>query len=311
MLKLQLPSNENEFTTMMEEVDSYLRSEEIPVHARPIRGWFEISKSLNLGLSLFQRNITKATDGVYTGDDLSLRIFSWFGERYGSKLAIRMGPGRAAILVRGDSWEINLPKVYGAVEFFISPNEKSSNQEDDLRLRRVPRCNILDLITDFPIGLAKSLDSNELKDIVSSFLAIFRSMESITNIEDMPMVREIRSDIDSAASHLLSNPPHYGLSKWSSLQSAEKSFKVYLAYKEIDFPKCHKLNELSLLAEKNGLFPVEKELIDKIQCGASVRYGEEKVSKDAAHQAHVLSIILCGRIAMRVSSLTNQASGTP
>lgn len=302
MLKLELPSSEKGFSAMMESVDSYLRSEGIPVHARPIRGWIEISKALNLELSMFPRNKKRATEGVYIGDDLSLRIFSWFDERYGSKLAIRMGPGRAVILVRGDPWEIHFPRVYGRVEFFISANEKSSNQEEDLRLRRIPRCNILDEITDFPAGLAQSLSRNELREIGESFVTIFESLESVAGIETLPMVREVQSDIDSAASHLLSNPPHYGLSKWSSLQAVEKSFKVYLAEKDVNIPRHHKLYELSVLAEKNGMFSVGKDFIDRIQCGASVRYGEELVSKDEAHQAHILSIILCGRIARDVSN---------
>lgn len=302
MLKLELPDNEEEFATMMEVVDSYLRSEGIPVHARPIRGWFEICKTLNLVLSMFPRDKTIAADGVYTGDDLTIRIFSWFDDRYGNKLAIQMGLGRAVILVRGDPWEIQLPRIDGTVEFFISPYEKSSNQEDDLRLRRVPQCNILDEIIDFPIGLAKSLNSNELRAIAESFIAAYEAMESISKIEKMPMVREILCDIDSTVNHLLSHPPHYGLSKWSSLQATEKCFKTYLACKGIGFPMHHKLNELSLLAEKNGLFPVERSLIDKIQCGAGVRYGDENVGKEEALNAHMLSIILCGSIADRVSS---------
>lgn len=305
MIQIKLPTNEKEFIVMMEIVDSFLREEEIPIHARPIRGWFEISKTLKLGLSMFPRENRSAADGVYTGDDLSIRIFSWFDERYGNKLAVRMGPGRGAIMVRGDLWEVHFPKVYGTVEFFISPSERSSNQGEDLKLRRIPQCNILDVITDFPIGLARSLSSNELRTIADSFIAAYQSMDSIFKIQNLPMVREILSDIDSAVNHLLSSPPHYGLSKWSSLQTVEKSFKTFLAVKGINFPKHHKLHELSRLSKEHGLFAVKKSLIDKIQCSAGVRYGDEDASKEEAYQAHLLSVVLVGEIAKSIDSLTS------
>ncbi|MCX4188150.1 HEPN domain-containing protein [Methylophaga sp. OBS4] len=305
MLQIKLPTNEKEFIAMMEVVDSFLREQEIPIHARPMRGWFEISKTLKLGLSLFPRENRPAADGVYTGDDLTIRIFSWFDERYGNKLAVRMGPGRGAIMVRGDLWEVHFPKIYGTVEFFISANERSSNQGEDLKLKRIPRCNILDVITDFPVGLARSLSSGELRTIADSFIAGYHSMDSISKVQKSPMVSEILSDIDSAVNHLLSSPPHYGLSKWSSLQTVEKSFKTFLAIKGIDFPKHHQLHELSRLSKENGLFAVEKSLIDKIQCSAGVRYGDEKVSKEEAYEAHLLSVVLGGDIAKSIDSLTS------
>lgn len=309
MIRIKLPTNEEEFISMMEEVDSFLREAEIPIHARPIRGWSEISKTLKLGLSMFPRKDRPSADGVYIGDDLTIRIFSWFDERYGNKLAVRAGPGRGAIMVRGDLWEVQFPKVYGTVEFFISAIDKSSDQEEDLKLSRIPRCNIMDEITDFPVGLAKSLISDELRAIADSFMAIYQSMDAVSKIQNLPMVNEIRSDIDSAVNHLLSNPPHYGLSKWSSLQAVEKSFKTFFSVKEIAFPKHHKLHELSKLAKENGLFAVEKSLIDKIQCSAGVRYGDVDVSKEEAYEAHLLSVILSGNIAQTVYSLASNSTG--
>ena len=176
MLQIYLPTNENEFTAMMEEVDRYLRQKEIPPHARPIRGWFEISKALNLGLSMFPREEREPRRGIYSGDDLTIRIFRWFDNRYGDKLKINMGPGRFALMIRGDPWELLLPKVFGTVNFFISSHEKSSNQEEDLKLRRIPKINILDLITIFPQGLAASLKPAELEHISISFIQCYKSV---------------------------------------------------------------------------------------------------------------------------------------
>lgn len=288
---------------MMEEVDSFLRESEIPIHARPIKGWFEITKALNLGLKLFPREDRLAVDDVYTGDDLTIRIFSWFDERYGNKLAVRAGPGRGVIMVRGDFWEIQFPEIYGTVEFFISADKRSSDPEEDLKLKRVPRCNIMDEITDFPVGQARALRSDELRVIASSFITLYESMEALYRIKKLPMVREALSDIDSSVHHFLSNPPHYGLSKYSSLQALEKSFKTFLVVKNVPFPKIHRLNDLSELAKENGLFDVQKIWIDKVQCSAGVRYGDEGVTKNEAYEAYQLSVILSGKIARTLHRL--------
>lgn len=211
-------------------------------------------------------------------------------------------------MIRGDFWEVQFPKVYGTVEFFISATEKSSNQEEDLKLRRIPKCNIIDEISDFPIGLVEALSSSELRAIADSFMATYQAMEAISQIRDTPMVNEILSDIDSAVNHLMSVPPHYGLSKWASLQAVEKSFKTFLTIKEAEFPHHHRLEELSMLAKENGLFVVDKNLISKIQCSAGTRYGDVKVSKEEAYEAHRLSVILSGKVAKAVFSLTKSSN---
>jgi len=162
MLNLTLLSNEMEVVAMMEAVDVYLRESDVPPHARPIRGWFEISKDLKLGLNMFPKELKEPRPGIFSGDDLTLRIFRWFDERYREKLAIHMGPGRTVLLIKGDTWEATFPKVFGKVSFFISPVEKSSNIVEDLRLNRIPKYNILDAISQFPDGLAKSLNSTDL-----------------------------------------------------------------------------------------------------------------------------------------------------
>lgn len=308
MLQINLPSSEIEFVSMMEIVDSFLKEADVPIPARPIRGWFEISKALKLGLRMTSKADGLPREGVYFGDDLSVRIFSWFDERYGNKLAIRMGPGRGVVAIRGDFWEVQFPMVYGQVNFFISAVNKSSNQEDDLRQRKVPHCNILDEITNLPNGLAKSLTANELRSIADSFIAAYQSMEAIHLIKKLPMVSEILSDIDTAVHHLLSNPPHYGLSKWSSLQVVEKFFKSFLTLKNVSFPHSHNLEKLSQLTEAHGLFPVEKHIIKKIQCSAGVRYGDENVKNGEAYEAYLLSVLLGGRIAQVLYGLTRSAS---
>lgn len=306
MLNIEAPTNESDFYAMMEAVDLFLKQKDVPPHARPFQGSFEISKALNLELNMVPVTKAEPKSGSYAGDDLTIRIFRWFDERYGNKLAIRIGPGRIVILIRDDPWEVHLPKVWGTVQFFVSLSEKSSNQDKDLQLRRIPRHNILDSIEDLPIGLAKSLDVRELSAIADIFLAAYSSMVAIDGIIEFPMIRELISDIDASVSHFLSVPPHFGLSKWASLQATEKALKAYVSAKGESFPWRHNLEELSTLATEFGLQPIPSKTLNDIQCTASVRYGEgADVTKIEAYIAHLLSISVCGLVAEQIASIEN------
>jgi hypothetical protein len=50
MLTLKIPVNESEFEEMMRVVDNNLRTQQVPVHARPTQGWLAISSTLKAGL---------------------------------------------------------------------------------------------------------------------------------------------------------------------------------------------------------------------------------------------------------------------
>lgn len=303
MLKINLPEDDGGFEEMMEKVDSFLRENEVPIHARPIKGWFEISKALKLNLILFSLAKNKADEGVYTGDDLTIRIFDWFDDRYGERLKIRWDIGRVVFMVREDLWEVRVPEIFGTVDFFISKDKKSSDQQEDLKLNRVPKCNIFDDFVNIPSALVKSLGDQELKDIAETFVVVYESMSALSIIKDMYLVKELLCDIESSVNHLLEIPPHYGMSKWASLQVLEKAFKAYLSFKGVAFPKSHKLNDLSKIAASNGLFAIEKALLAQVQCAAGARYGDEVVSKQDAHNAHMLSVILSGLVAREIIAL--------
>jgi len=127
-------------------------------------------------------------------------------------------------------------------------------------------------------------------------------MVAIDEIQNHPMIKEVISDIDASVSYFLARPPHYGMSKWSSLQATEKALKAYLRKMEIDFPRNHNLSILSRLATENGLFQIPMVTINEIQCAAGVRYGEIEINTYEAYRAHLASIKVCGIIAKRIQS---------
>ncbi len=80
-----LPNNEKDFLQLMEEIDSFLRNDNVPVPLRQLRGALEISRRFHLRLKSI-RDDKKPKEGSYVGDDLAIRIKSWFDNRYGERL---------------------------------------------------------------------------------------------------------------------------------------------------------------------------------------------------------------------------------
>ena len=277
-----------------------MREKNISPHARPIQGWFHISCTLGLGLRMGAGQDREPRDGCYGGDDLAIRIFRWFNSRYGDKLKINLGPGRVFILIRHDPWIISFPKVYGTAEFFISPSVPSSRPEVYLQQRAIPRFNVLESIQDLPKGLADSLQQQELREIFEYFTDGYRDMVALEAVGALPMVNEGRSDIGASVHHATSHPPHFGQSKWCSLQATEKLLKAYLASKGESFPRVHKLDELTRLAEAAGLSVLDKNWIDLIQCEPGIRYGEELMGLVQAWSAHWSAVRVCGCVARTI-----------
>lgn len=287
MLPLRKPSNEAEFVDMMRGVDQRLRESNVPPHARPLRGWLEISTSLKAGLRICPDQNRDPTPGSYGGDDLTIRIFRWFDKHYGDRLQINFGPGRLFILLRHDPWMISLPKVFGTVVFFASATEPSSDVDVDLRSRQVPRLNVVDLLDGVTDSLKSSLNPQELSEILDHVVLGFRAMSALEKIRHIRMAPEVQSDIEAAVQHAMAQVPHYGQSKWSSLQAAEKILKIFLAARKVKFPMHHRLEELVSRADASGLAVLDRRIVDAIQCSGGIRYGEEVASLNEAYAAHV------------------------
>lgn len=303
MLALKLPSNEAEFEEMMCVVDRYLRESDVPPHERPIRGWLEVSNSLQLGLRMFPAEDRDLLLGVYTGDDMTIRIFRWFDQQYGDRLNENFGPGRIFLLLRRDPWVLRLPRIYGSAHIFASATEQSSRPEEYLHQRQLPRLNVVELIEGLTKSRRVTLESHELSHIHTCFVLGFEAMTSLEAIARLPMVRETQSDIEAAVQHVMNQPPHFGQSKWCSLQATEKVLKVFLESKTKSFPKHHELRGLAGLAEKANLPKLDHLWLDEIQCSAGIRYGEEHATLNEAFTAHLACLRVCRHVARAVQSV--------
>lgn len=298
MLPLTQPSNGTQFEEMMRIVDAYLRESGVPPHARPIRGWLEISGSLKLHLRMFPERDRAPVEGRYDGDDMTIRIFQWFEDQYGDKLKISFGPGRVFILVRHDPWVIQLPRIYGSAQVIASATVPSSKPEEYLRRREIPRLNVVDSIEGMTEAMKISLKSHELRAIYDQWRLGFEALSALEAIAQTPMVREVQSDIEAAVQHALSRPPHHGQCKWSCLQAAEKALKIFLTATGNQFPKTHELHRLVPLAERAGMPTIERAVVDAVQCSPAIRYGDEPTTAFQALGAHIASLRIARHVGL-------------
>ena len=114
------------------------------------------------------------------------------------------------------------------------------------------------------------------------------------------MVREVQSDIDAAVHHVMNKPPHFGQSKWHSLQATEKILKVFLESRTVSYPRHHQLRGLAELAEKANLPVLDHRWLDEIQCSAGIRYGEELATLNEAFAAYLACLQVCRHVARAV-----------
>ena len=112
------------------------------------------------------------------------------------------------------------------------------------------------------------------------------------------LVPEARGNLTNAVELLFSTPPQYGLSKWESLQAAEKVLKAFISAKGAKFKFTHILEDLALRAELLGLPLIPRAELRDIQCSPQVRYGDIPVTSREAVKAHQAALSVCGGVSV-------------
>jgi hypothetical protein len=297
-IELDQPTDARGFARMMEEVDAHLRRQGVAVHARPMLGWVTIGTSLGQSLRLVGSNFSPL-DGVYVGDSLTARIFRWFEFRYADKLKTRFGPGRIVVLIRDDPWELNLPKIWGSVQFVIS-RKRTSDGRPQISKSGPCLVNILDLVEELPHGLRDVLTHEEMEAIGSHFIAGFEAMSSLYEVGKRPLIAQALSDFDIAVQCLIASK-NYGNARWAALQACEKSLKAFIEILGGQFPRSHNLQELANIAKTLGLEVPRVERLASVQIGAGVRYGEIAPTLSEAFAGYWASLEISGGVAKAIA----------
>lgn len=297
---LKKKERESEFLKLIEEIDEGFRKQNIPIFQRPLRAIREICIRHKISLNVIPNG--PAVPGLYTGDSLVAHVHEWYKKRYGDRLKLDASPGSAAIIIKNDPWLIEFPAIFGEVKCIFDPNLEKYNKISSTS----GVLNPLTCIQGFTSDYASSLSRDEMLQLAAFFKSTLDTLLRLFEFEKIfkfPYISEARADLRSAVTHIFSNPPHFGQSKWASLQLTEKLLKCFLKQKNVSFPKKHDLEKLANLASQNGLPAIPPGVIQEIQCPAGVRYGEIPVTLNEAIIAHHSSLKVCPELIPAIKAI--------
>jgi len=276
---LETPDDKREFDQLMLGIDRELTDQGVLIWRRPFYAWMEVCKRFGI------------SDGFgWPGNHYSLRrnpsimdrVSKWYEERYGDRIKVDIGPGRMAVLIDGNVWTLRLPRIFGTIRFFASRAKSSTRMRGPMSSSG----NIIDFIEGLPDGLRSSLSDAHMSQIMADFILGFDGFRAIESLTRSDLAKSAIADVAISVEHLLARNPEYGLSKWASLQAAEKTLKAAIQIAGGTFSKTHKLGELAERARAVGLaLDIDHETAS-IQCDPGIRYAQEPCSLKDAIGAH-------------------------
>ena len=281
-MRNSVPDDPEEFNLILLEVDRHLVSTGYSIPQRPINAIGEVSKRFSLLLPITKPSRSSQHESAKFWP-ISERIYEWYDRRYGERVNMDFAPGRLAILIEEDIWILRIPRIYGSVAFTVSRTRTSDRQRSD---GKPAIYNVVDAVENLPRTRIPMLPDNELEHIYQKFEFGLRAFSILEGSAKHELIRLALADIAVAVEHLIGAKESYGLSKWSSLQAAEKLFKAAINLASGSYSNTHQLDKLSKQAEAVGLTGDWPTLIPHIQCGAGIRYGEEPCDRDSALVAH-------------------------
>jgi hypothetical protein len=298
-------SSEEEFISLMEDIDREMVAEGIKITARPFMAGLKITRRYDVVLNACPPHRPPKA-GCFDPLEISIRVRDWVERRYGERIKVPFHIGRVVLPFRGDLYLINCPTTSGEVQFVCEPHSFGQPRAT-LGVNNPPICNMIDMIEDMTPALARSLIAEEVIKIGIAFTTGMAAYSTLDVIRDVEYVREAVGDFDAAVAHLMEHRPQPGLSKWASLQAVEKLVKAYISQKGEAVKRTHSLEGLYDQAARLGLPTPPQQYLEDVQCPAGVRYGEVAVSVEEALKAHLVSLELGDVAAQCIGQVLNRS----
>ncbi len=276
------PADEQKFNELMTQIDCELAKQKFAISKRPIRALGIISTRFGILLP-FGQPPPGTNPELSKYWPISKRVRKWYKHHYGDRLNMDFSSGRMAFMINEDVWVFRFPRLYGSAEFVSSKTIKSERIRTD---GKPVTYNILDCIESFPDGFRMSLSDSQLAILGKYFRLGFEVFSSLEMLSGNDLIMSAKADISTSIGHLFARQPQYGLSKWSSLQAAEKILKATIEMRGGNYSKTHKLKKLVEEVKKCGLSLDVSIIIAEIQCAPAIRYGQEPCSKTDAIRSH-------------------------
>ncbi|KJS30042.1 MAG: hypothetical protein VR64_17805 [Desulfatitalea sp. BRH_c12] len=295
----------------MLDIDRQLSSLGFSIPQRPINALVELSRKCGIPLPITKPH-TETQHRTATFWPVTERVLSWYDQRYGDRIKMSFSPGRMAVLIEDDIWILRFPGVLGSVALTVSRNRESVRLGSE---GQPAVYNVVDAVENLPRSRLPMLPDNELEHIYEKFEFGLKAFSILRGSAEHALMNSALADIAAAVEHLACEQQNFGLSKWSSLQAAEKMFKAAISLAGGSYSNTHDLAKLSKQAEATGLKGDWEVLHHHIQCSPGIRYGEEPCDRDSAliahHAALGLSIMLHQGGARFRSNLFLQADRFP
>lgn len=125
--------NEEEFVAAIEAIEADLAARDIDVPWRPFFAQNELDDRLGSDLP-FPPPDRPPTPGVYSGEDLVIRLHDWYAKRYGNRLDEYIGPGRVAFELRGALWAFRFPGLILGSQLLLHCGEAHPTMPDGTSL---------------------------------------------------------------------------------------------------------------------------------------------------------------------------------
>lgn len=209
---------------------------------------------------------------VSWNDVLVEKVTEWFKQMYRERLKINFDIGCSLIEIRRDLYKVRFPLVFGTCKI-----------------------NPFNLIENCTPRFLHSLNKDESDSIANQIIQHYKIYANFRNLQNI-CVSELKTAIDK----ILDRNPEYGLSRWASLQAAEKAIKEFIRSKGEKANRTHNINDLICKAKLLGLPDIDELSISQVQCSASVRYVEEPSTIKQAYTAYCAALYICNLVAENI-----------
>lgn len=290
-------SSFNEMDKYLRAIDDGMRKDGVPIAARPLQALSRISLE-NSGMEF---NISAALEisqneaSGFSGDDLTRRIIDWFDELYGNRLKVNHISGKSISIIRDDPYRMIIPIALGDVDLVFDTGRRGCSGTVDGNGRTI--VNVLDHYDDLSDKTASSLGTGERARLMHEFRANAWRITLSRKLALYEGTLDAGPDLDAAVEHILVGSDNFGLSRWHSLQAAEKAIKSVISCQGKKYPHTHDLFRLAYEAGHPTFEPISLEVAN---CTASVRYEKSSSSLTEAVRAHQAAIAICSQATLDI-----------
>jgi HEPN domain-containing protein len=185
--------------------------------------------------------------------------------------------------------------IVGSAALFIDRSKTPLNQKSKSVASAL--CNLLDLVSDLTITTRQSLSDDEL-NLISRNCVTALNQTSFLQKASKQFKNAVGDDLKLSAT--LAVDGRFGLSRWHSLQSAEKAIKTFIKDRGARPSRIHDLQKLHGEAIRVGLSPISSTDLADAQCSAEVRYETKLPNQANVLAANEAARRICNSIATQL-----------